>query len=179
MRRKGFVATRRTLLCSEHFKEEDFDRTGQIVRLRHGVKPSVFNFPPRSQKKEPSKTEQAPQNPEESLPLDPPPHVHQVEPQFNDDHSYALPACPAALKARLGEALARVESLERRERNSMIRERRAKKNMHALLEGLKEQSLINEELRERLDFCSGVVRLQTRTRTRNARLHGTKTPTSL
>lgn len=32
-------------LCSENFKPDDFDRTGQIVRLRDGATPSVFNLP--------------------------------------------------------------------------------------------------------------------------------------
>uniref|UniRef100_A0A667WXD3 THAP-type domain-containing protein n=1 Tax=Myripristis murdjan TaxID=586833 RepID=A0A667WXD3_9TELE len=50
VKREGFVAPQRSLLCSEHFKADDFDRTGQIVRLRHGVKPSVFNFPSHLQK---------------------------------------------------------------------------------------------------------------------------------
>ncbi|KAJ8006601.1 hypothetical protein DPEC_G00108940 [Dallia pectoralis] len=30
LRRDGFVAADRTLLCSEHFSSEDFDRTGRI-----------------------------------------------------------------------------------------------------------------------------------------------------
>uniref|UniRef100_A0A3Q2ZSC8 THAP domain-containing protein 1 n=1 Tax=Kryptolebias marmoratus TaxID=37003 RepID=A0A3Q2ZSC8_KRYMA len=34
VRREGFVATDSSQLCSEHFKPEDFNRTGQIVRLR-------------------------------------------------------------------------------------------------------------------------------------------------
>uniref|UniRef100_A0A671VB66 THAP-type domain-containing protein n=1 Tax=Sparus aurata TaxID=8175 RepID=A0A671VB66_SPAAU len=50
LKREGFVAAERSLLCSEYFKPDDFDRTGQIVRLRHGVKPSVFNFPSHLQK---------------------------------------------------------------------------------------------------------------------------------
>uniref|UniRef100_A0A8C5ECS6 THAP-type domain-containing protein n=1 Tax=Gouania willdenowi TaxID=441366 RepID=A0A8C5ECS6_GOUWI len=32
-------------LCSEHFKPDDFDRMGQIVRLIDGETPSVFTFP--------------------------------------------------------------------------------------------------------------------------------------
>uniref|UniRef100_A0A8C5EIA0 THAP-type domain-containing protein n=1 Tax=Gouania willdenowi TaxID=441366 RepID=A0A8C5EIA0_GOUWI len=45
VKREGFVAAERSVLCSEHFNTDDFDRTGQIIRLRRGVKPSVFNLP--------------------------------------------------------------------------------------------------------------------------------------
>uniref|UniRef100_A0A665UPZ4 THAP domain-containing protein 6-like n=1 Tax=Echeneis naucrates TaxID=173247 RepID=A0A665UPZ4_ECHNA len=155
VKRKGFVPSERSLLCSEHFQAEDFDRTGQIVRLRHGVKPSVFNFPSHFQKKVPSRTTQASRKAEESLPVDLPQHSHEAEPQSNIDHNYALPSSPTALKARLNDALARVESLEHEKRNCLIRERRAKKNVHALLEDLREKNLINEELKDRLEFYSG------------------------
>ncbi len=36
IRREGFVVSESSKLCSEHFKPDDFDRTGQIL---------VFNFP--------------------------------------------------------------------------------------------------------------------------------------
>ncbi|RXN29979.1 THAP domain-containing 6-like protein [Labeo rohita] len=50
LRRDGFAATDRTLICSEHFKIEDFDRTGQTVRIKDGVVPSIFSFPAHLQR---------------------------------------------------------------------------------------------------------------------------------
>ena len=69
-----------------------------------------------------------------------------------------MPASPTVLKARLSEGLARVESLEREKRNSMLRERRAKKNVHALLEDLR-KNLINEELKDRFECYSGKMEI--------------------
>uniref|UniRef100_A0A667Z4G6 THAP-type domain-containing protein n=1 Tax=Myripristis murdjan TaxID=586833 RepID=A0A667Z4G6_9TELE len=119
LKRDGFTASDSSVVCSEHFKQEDFDRTGQVVRLRDGVIPSIFSFP-----------------------------VH-----LQRDHIYALPASPNALKARLNEALERVESLEREKRNAMAREKRAKTSVNSLLGELREKNLINEELKERLESC--------------------------
>uniref|UniRef100_A0A8C5A4K2 THAP-type domain-containing protein n=1 Tax=Gadus morhua TaxID=8049 RepID=A0A8C5A4K2_GADMO len=40
-----FTASDYSVVCSQHFKQGDFDRTGQIVRLLDGVIPSLFSFP--------------------------------------------------------------------------------------------------------------------------------------
>ncbi|KAF3839614.1 hypothetical protein F7725_018331, partial [Dissostichus mawsoni] len=158
LRREGFTASESSVICSEHFKQDEFDRTGQIVRLRDGVIPSIFSFPVHLQRPEKGRTTSTSRKAEESLSVapqdDPEASTSHSQPQPNDDHSYVLPASPTALKARLNEALARVESLERERKNAMAREKRAKTTVRSLLGDLREKNLINEELKERLDFYS-------------------------
>ncbi|KAF3858795.1 hypothetical protein F7725_011996, partial [Dissostichus mawsoni] len=159
--KKGrFFSSGRTLLCSEHFRSEDFDRTGQTVRLKDGVVPTIFNFPAHLQRPVATRSTTTSRRAEDSLPMD----LSQDEPQPNvrrksrkrqgTDHPYALPACPKAIKAKLNGASASVRKLQREKTNALARERRAKKNMRALLEELKEKNLINEELKDKLEFYS-------------------------
>ncbi|XP_061119422.1 THAP domain-containing protein 6-like [Conger conger] len=126
VRREGFSASESSVLCSEHFKPEDFDRTGQLVRIRDGTKPSVFIFPTHLQRPVATRKTQASRNAEESLSVDCSLPFPETKPLPTVDHSYASPASPTGLKARLSEALARVESLEREMRNVKDQEWRAK-----------------------------------------------------
>ncbi|XP_029934194.1 THAP domain-containing protein 6-like [Myripristis murdjan] len=158
LKRDGFTASDSSVVCSEHFKQEDFDRTGQVVRLRDGVIPSIFSFPVHLQRPEKGRTTSTSRKADESLSVapqdDPEASTSHSQSQHDDDHIYALPASPNALKARLNEALERVESLEREKRNAMAREKRAKTSVNSLLGELREKNLINEELKERLEFYS-------------------------
>ncbi|XP_071061036.1 THAP domain-containing protein 6-like [Pseudochaenichthys georgianus] len=158
LRREGFTASESSVICSEHCKQDEFDRTGQIVRLRDGVIPSIFSFPVHLQRLEKGRTTSTSRKAEESLSVapqdDPEASTSHSQPQPNDDHSDVSPASPTALKARLNEALARVESLERERKNAMAREKRAETTVRSLLGDLREKNLINEELKERLDFYS-------------------------
>uniref|UniRef100_A0A671TXE1 THAP-type domain-containing protein n=1 Tax=Sparus aurata TaxID=8175 RepID=A0A671TXE1_SPAAU len=86
-------------------------------------------------------------------------HSNHVHLSFYLDHGYALPTSPTALKTRINEALARVESLEREKKNAVAREKRPKTTVKSLLEDLREKNLINEELKERLKFYSGKTKL--------------------
>ncbi|XP_041460710.1 THAP domain-containing protein 5-like [Lytechinus variegatus] len=43
-RRKDWIPSPNVVLCSDHFHERCFDRTGQITRLRHNAIPTIFAF---------------------------------------------------------------------------------------------------------------------------------------
>nr|XP_054750206.1 THAP domain-containing protein 5-like [Lytechinus pictus] len=41
---KDWIPSSKAVLCSAHFHERCFDRTGQITRLRHNAIPTIFAF---------------------------------------------------------------------------------------------------------------------------------------
>ena len=45
VRRENWTPSARSHLCSQHFKPQCFDRTGQTVRLRSDAMPTIFAFP--------------------------------------------------------------------------------------------------------------------------------------
>uniref|UniRef100_A0A672GPR4 THAP-type domain-containing protein n=1 Tax=Salarias fasciatus TaxID=181472 RepID=A0A672GPR4_SALFA len=156
LKRDDFVVNNRSLVCSDHFHKEDFDRTGQTVRLKAGAVPKIFNFPAHLQRvclslhlmachytvhHSGAATEE----------------TQMTRKRESCDHLYALPSCPKALKSKLDAASQMVRKLQREKGNAMARERRAKKNMRALLEELKDKNLINEELKDKLECYSGKI----------------------
>ncbi|KAM7416936.1 hypothetical protein PAMA_018829 [Pampus argenteus] len=107
VRREGFSASPSSVLCSEHFRPEDFDRTGQTVRIRAGAVPSVFCYPAHLHRPVVNRTSQTSKKAQDTLSLDCSELVQEAKPLPNDDHSYALPSSHDDLRAKLREALAR------------------------------------------------------------------------
>ncbi|KAM6964775.1 THAP domain-containing protein 6-like [Tautogolabrus adspersus] len=136
LRRDGFAASDRTVLCSDHFRSEDFDRTGQTVRLKDGVVPSIFSFPAHLQRSVATRSTTTSRRAEDNL-MDLMSDVGATgerrlgRKRQATDHLYSLPACPKAIKAKLEASSARVRKLQREKSNALRREKRAKYNMMA------------------------------------------------
>ncbi|XP_017330915.1 THAP domain-containing protein 6 [Ictalurus punctatus] len=162
LRKEGFSATPHSVLCSQHFTEDAIDRTGQIVRLREGAIPSIFNFPAHLQKKpiKPRKTatSQKAAAPYEVVVVKADSNANRNKPEalVCDEHSYALDPSPNRVKDRLAQALANMERLQRQLRNAKDRERRCKTTLKSALDDLKERNLITDELHQRLDMYSSL-----------------------
>uniref|UniRef100_A0A8P4G148 THAP-type domain-containing protein n=1 Tax=Dicentrarchus labrax TaxID=13489 RepID=A0A8P4G148_DICLA len=142
LRREGFEPKDRTILCSCHFRPQDFDMSGQTVLLRQGATPSIFKFPDHLSKQPSSSrlnrtsnkaTEESP-HPWSNTPVRGfvgPDLFHQSI----SDHQYALD--PVKAKEKLAVNQENVEKLRRDLRNAKDRERRQKKTVSSLLEDLK------------------------------------------
>ncbi|XP_028298388.1 THAP domain-containing protein 6-like isoform X3 [Gouania willdenowi] len=131
VRRLDFKPNNTTVLCSCHFRPEDFDRTGQTVRLKEGVVPSEFpGFPDHLKKV--IKKARVTLNSRKALEARPDPVPVPVQPQLNPsvlDHNYTIDV--DQLKTKLIEAQARAEDLQRQLRNAKIRERRRRREENA------------------------------------------------
>lgn len=167
LRRKNFTACDRSQICSDHFRPEDFDRTGQTVRLRAGAVPSIFNFPGHLQRPVKTRSTATSRRAAEKLDssVDVPKRENEPVPIRNRceeakrlarDHAYVLPASPKAIKAKLDAAYAKVRQLEREKLNALIRERRAKKTLEAVLEELEAKNQVIDELQDKLDRYSDI-----------------------
>ena len=71
------------------------------------------------------------------------------------DHQYPLD--PVKAREKLIKSQDEIEKLRRELRNAKDRERRQKKTVCSLLDELKNNKLLTEELEQKLDFYSGVL----------------------
>ncbi|KAM9323701.1 THAP domain-containing protein 6-like isoform 1-T1 [Pholidichthys leucotaenia] len=155
LRRKDFEPSNCTVICSHHFKPEDFDRTGQTTRIREGVVPSIFFSLPRIKALGKPRTSRTSQKAAAVLPPD------QLQPTkilkepvrdtatfAKEDHQYAID--PDNVKKRLNEAQVQLQELRRDLRNAKDRERRHKQAVKVLMQDLKSKHMLTEEVKRRL-----------------------------
>ncbi|XP_047457713.1 THAP domain-containing protein 6-like isoform X2 [Mugil cephalus] len=172
LRRKWSVAMRRPegwrpsqwdVVCSVHFLPEDFDRTGQTVRLRKGVVPTVFpNLPQHLQKStvKPRSTLNSQVTTVQELPTGPSSKKRRISSvQINDakkvqpklDHDYSCSSSETLRLKWLG-AQDQIQKLKRRLVKVRMRECRTKKAMRAFLVGeLGQNDVLAQELQTDLD----------------------------
>ncbi|XP_072260634.1 THAP domain-containing protein 1-like [Pyxicephalus adspersus] len=139
MRRDTFKPSSKAVLCSDHFEEYCFDRTGQTIRLRVDAVPTVFSFPGKSRKDRKSQNAApVPEDVDEPFSFPPPPLLEQiptqnaVEKRVTLEHDYCIMDSPKALKKRLDEALSTLHNVKRRLKITQQKFRRLKFRVQSL-----------------------------------------------
>ncbi|XP_054716841.1 THAP domain-containing protein 1-like [Uloborus diversus] len=140
VRRKDWYPSRRSVLCSDHFEPDAFDRSGLIVRMKPDAVPTIFAFPPhlvkecKKRKSQESKKkklqeckERKPQECEKLI--SPPKHDLQIlsppifshQQQDLNDHLYS--ASPLELERKLENVIRRRKLKAEQQRIRRLRKR--------------------------------------------------------
>ncbi|KAM8961269.1 THAP domain-containing protein 1-like [Pelodytes ibericus] len=139
MKRDKFKPSSKAVLCSDHFEEFCFDRTGQTIRLRVDAVPTLFLFPerPKRERKSHSPPPAFEEPDEEVLFLSVPspeekPTQEPPEKRVTTEHDYCITDSPKVLKKRLDEALSSLHSVKRRLKITQQKFRRLKFKVQSL-----------------------------------------------
>ena len=186
LRRENFVPSASAVVCSKHFREDDFDRTSQsVVRLRENVVPSVFDAFPSYLKKVPKHVRR------------PPPHrpaattvsdvvdspvagsSHSVSaslPVFVEESEYSLEDTPrkVSLKRKLHFTESKLMSSRKKIKLLQQSKRRLLKrnaSLKSVIEELRKNDIMSTESLSTLHKCAGGV--DDLIQRRNAKLSGT------
>ncbi|XP_053321801.1 THAP domain-containing protein 2-like [Spea bombifrons] len=137
MRRDKYKPSSKAVLCSDHFEELCFDRTGQTIRLRIDAVPTVFSLPGKGMKERKSSAHVFQNTDSKPLFLSTPPPEEQCIPVPNEksiteEHDYCITDSPKTLKKRLDEALSSLHCVKRRLKITQQKFRRLKFKVQSL-----------------------------------------------
>ncbi|XP_033108798.1 threonine--tRNA ligase 1, cytoplasmic-like isoform X2 [Anneissia japonica] len=125
MNRGDWRPSKNSLLCSDHFEEYCFDRTGQTTRIRENAVPTIFDSSANIQKCTKKR-----KSTEEQL------SFHEVKrpeiPAFKTDHSYFTSEGPQSTKHKLNAALERISSMKSKIKTKQQKTRRLHKKVSSL-----------------------------------------------
>ncbi|XP_072272146.1 THAP domain-containing protein 2-like [Pyxicephalus adspersus] len=123
LNREQFIPSLHTFLCSKHFEEASFDRTGQTVRLRANAVPTIFIYPDHMLEKIALVKKEAIKK------LEPPPPLlcpaDSQKQTATHDHAYCLPG-PDEVKRKIWELEKKLEIAHKKIKIYQQRERRVK-----------------------------------------------------
>ncbi|XP_022111145.1 THAP domain-containing protein 1-like, partial [Acanthaster planci] len=179
LRRQSFRSTPGvTVVCSVHFMETDFDRSGQTVRLRHNAVPSIFpgfpnhlkkvsisfqseTFEPKPPRKPPAaRLPLAARNSTQNCNATTNQRSSAVAPCTASDHPYALTSSPMTLKRKIDHLQSALESCHKKLKCSQQQSRRLRKKVESLtsvVAELKDKGMVSENCGQILDATlSGV-----------------------
>ncbi|XP_073521189.1 THAP domain-containing protein 2-like [Phyllobates terribilis] len=122
--RENFSPSLHTFLCSKHFEEPCFDRTGQTVRLRTNAVPTIFIYPDHMVEKIAFKQATI-TKPEEKLPRGSASAILKNS-SFLGDHSYCLPT-PAEIKRKIWDLERKLEIAHKKIKIYQQKERRGRR----------------------------------------------------
>ncbi|XP_058855486.1 THAP domain-containing protein 2-like isoform X1 [Acipenser ruthenus] len=136
MRRQEFKPSNRAVLCSDHFEEAYFDKTGQTVRLRPDAVPTIFNFPDHLQKKAGSRKPPARRQPAEQHKNPPEAGSNHQQTSLDKeisaaDHQYCA-ASPLSTKRKLHQTVDAFQACKKRLKLGQQQTRRLQKKVEAL-----------------------------------------------
>ncbi|XP_075709022.1 THAP domain-containing protein 2-like [Rhinoderma darwinii] len=124
MNREYFSPSLHTFLCSRHFDESCFDRTGQTVRLRTNAVPTIFIYPDHMVEKIALKKAAITKSEEKPSPGSA--TAIQKYSASHGDHSYCLPR-PAEIKKKIWDLERKLEIAHKKIKIYQQRERRGRR----------------------------------------------------
>ncbi|XP_040280744.1 THAP domain-containing protein 2-like [Bufo bufo] len=122
--RENFTPSLHTFLCSKHFEESCFDRTGQTVRLRTNAVPTIFIYPEHMVEKI-ALTQVTVTKPGENPPSGSTTDIQKNSTSYGD-HSYCLPR-PAEIKRKIWDLERKLEIAHKKIKIYQQRERRGRR----------------------------------------------------